>query len=41
LNTANDDYAFKIVVASITPNTGSYAGGTILTIKGINFSPGN
>ena len=35
---ANDfDYLFSIT--SVTPQTGSYYGGTLLTITGVNFSP--
>ena len=41
LNTAADDFAFKVSVKSVSPNEGSNAGGTLLSIKGRNFSPGN
>lgn len=39
-DTANDDFQFKIAVTSATPNVGSDAGGTLLTINGYNFVPG-
>jgi hypothetical protein len=32
-------FAYQVSILSITPNTGSYYGGTLVTITGINFSP--
>jgi len=36
--TAND-FAYEVFIGSITPATGSYNGGTLLTISGRNFVP--
>lgn len=33
------DFEYKVEVTSLSPSSGSVAGGTILTIKGVNFSP--
>lgn len=33
------DFKYEITVASISPATGSKAGGTVLTIVGTNFAP--
>jgi hypothetical protein len=41
LNSPGDDYAFKITVTEVSPSAGSAAGGTVLTIKGTNFTPNN
>lgn len=34
-------FRYEFSVSSVTPNTGSYNGGTLLTITGNNFSPEN
>jgi hypothetical protein len=34
-----DAFSYSFTITSITPNTGSYNGGTLLTITGSNFSP--
>jgi hypothetical protein len=34
-----DQFAYSVSITSVSPSTGSYFGGTLLTIKGINFSP--
>jgi hypothetical protein len=39
LPTEFDDFEFRVIVKSVTPNTGSKAGGTLLTIKGHHFLP--
>lgn len=36
--TAND-FTYELVINSITPSSGSYNGGTLINLKGINFSP--
>ena len=36
--TAND-FVYELVIESISPTTGSYYGGTLITITGRNFSP--
>lgn len=38
-NSTTNDFSYKIEVSGVTPNTGSIAGGTVLTISGVNFSP--
>lgn len=37
--TTINDFAYELVINSVTPLTGSYNGGTLVTIQGINFSP--
>lgn len=37
--TTANDFAYELVVNSVTPSTGSYYGGTLVNLKGINFSP--
>lgn len=37
--TTCNDFAYELVINSVTPSTGSYNGGTLVTIQGINFSP--
>jgi hypothetical protein len=32
-------FSYSFTITSISPNTGSYNGGTLLTITGTNFSP--
>jgi hypothetical protein len=32
-------FSYVFSVSSISPNTGSYNGGTLITITGVNFSP--
>jgi hypothetical protein len=34
-----DAFQYLFSITSISPNTGSYNGGTLLTITGNNFSP--
>jgi hypothetical protein len=34
-----DSFSYSLTITSVTPATGSYNGGTLLTIKGTNFSP--
>ena len=34
-----NDFAYELVVNSVTPSSGSYNGGTLVNLKGINFSP--
>jgi hypothetical protein len=34
-----DQFQYLFSITSVTPNTGSYNGGTLLTITGTNFSP--
>ena len=34
-----DDFVYELVIESISPSSGSYHGGTVLTITGRNFSP--
>ena len=38
-NTSCNDFTYELVINSVAPNTGSYNGGTLINIKGINFSP--
>jgi len=39
-NTTNaNSFTYELVIQSVTPNAGSYNGGTLINIKGINFSP--
>lgn len=39
-NTTNvNDFAYELVINSVTPSTGSYYGGTLINLKGVNFSP--
>lgn len=34
-----NNFTYELVINSITPSSGSYYGGTLINIKGINFSP--
>lgn len=34
-----NDFTYELVITSISPSSGSYYGGTLINIKGINFSP--
>jgi hypothetical protein len=34
-----DQFQYGFTISSVSPNTGSYYGGTLLTINGTNFSP--
>lgn len=34
-----DTFTYMVTITSITPNTGSYNGGTLVTITGMNFNP--
>jgi hypothetical protein len=34
-----NDFTYELIINSVTPATGSYFGGTLLNLKGINFSP--
>jgi hypothetical protein len=34
-----DQFSYVVSITSVSPATGSYYGGTLLTISGINFSP--
>lgn len=38
-DTSCNDFTYELVINSVTPNTGSYNGGTLINLKGINFSP--
>jgi len=39
-NTTNaNSFTYELVIQSITPSSGSYNGGTLINIKGRNFSP--
>lgn len=38
-NTNVNDFAYELIINSVTPATGSYYGGTLINIKGVNFSP--
>lgn len=38
-STTVNDFAYEVVINSITPGSGSYYGGTLLHIQGINFAP--
>ena len=33
------DFAYELVFTSVSPATGSYYGGTLLHLKGLNFAP--
>lgn len=33
------DFSYETALYSVSPNVGSKAGGTIITLKGKNFSP--
>jgi hypothetical protein len=35
----DDEFSYQVTVTSVTPNSGSKAGGTVLTITGTNFAP--
>lgn len=37
-NSAVNDFTYELVITSVTPATGSYNGGTLVDISGINFS---
>lgn len=34
-----NDFTYELVINSVTPTSGSYNGGTLIHLKGINFSP--
>lgn len=34
-----NDFAYELIINSVTPSSGSYNGGTLITIQGVNFSP--
>lgn len=34
-----NDFTYELVINSVTPSSGSYNGGTLIHIQGINFSP--
>lgn len=36
-----DDFSYEILVTNVTPNRGSVAGGTEITITGTNFKDGD
>jgi len=38
-NPSDNLFVYELVVNGITPTTGAYYGGTLITITGINFSP--
>lgn len=38
-STTVNDFAYELIINSVTPSSGSYNGGTLVTIQGINFSP--
>jgi hypothetical protein len=38
-NSTCNDFTYELVINSVTPSSGSYNGGTLINIKGINFSP--
>ncbi len=38
-STTAADFSYKLAVSSITPTTGSFYGGTLVTITGGYFSP--
>ena len=38
-NPSDNDFVYELVIDSISPTTGSYNGGTLITITGKNFSP--
>lgn len=40
-DSAADDFVYELVIETISPTTGAYHGGTLLTITGRNFSPNN
>ena len=37
-STAND-FTYELLVTDVSPTSGSYYGGTLITITGVNFSP--
>ncbi len=37
--TTANDFVYEVVIESVTPNTGSISGGTLITITGRNFVP--
>jgi hypothetical protein len=38
-NTNVNDFAYELIINSVSPSSGSYYGGTLINIKGVNFSP--
>ncbi len=38
-NTNANDFAYELIINSVSPSAGSYYGGTLINIKGVNFSP--
>lgn len=38
-NTNANDFAYELIINSVSPSSGSYYGGTLISIKGVNFSP--
>jgi hypothetical protein len=38
-NTNANDFAYELIINSVSPSSGSYYGGTLINIKGVNFSP--
>lgn len=39
-NSSNvNDFAYELVITGVSPSSGSYNGGTLINIEGINFSP--
>lgn len=39
VNSTANDFAYELAITSISPSTGAYYGGTLITITGINFAP--
>lgn len=39
LSNTSNLFTYELVITGITPRTGLYTGGTLITITGINFSP--
>lgn len=37
----NDDFTYEITISSVSNNSGSQAGGTLITITGTNFVDGD
>ncbi len=38
-NSGSDLFTYDFAITSVSPSSGSYFGGTLLTITGVNFSP--
>ena len=38
-SSACNDFTYELVINSVTPTSGSYNGGTLIHVQGINFSP--